>query len=53
MIDVADVKIVDVTSNNFEFYWTMPSRCLNSFEIDMEVNGTVLSIKYVSTSSRN
>jgi hypothetical protein len=46
---VLDVKIVDVSSDNFEFSWTIPSRCLNSFVIDVEVNGTVLSIKYVST----
>ncbi|XP_059352038.1 uncharacterized protein LOC132088129 isoform X2 [Daphnia carinata] len=43
--NVGDVKIVNVTSNNFELHLTIPSQCVDSAEIDVEVNGTVFSIE--------
>ncbi|KAK4023010.1 hypothetical protein OUZ56_008449 [Daphnia magna] len=43
--NVGDVKIVNATSNNFELYLTIPSQCVNSAEIDVEVNGSVFSIQ--------
>lgn len=46
LLDIGDVNIINVTSDNFELYWTIPSQCTSSAEIEMEVNGTVFSIKY-------
>lgn len=46
------MKIVNATSNNFELYLTIPSQCVNSAEIDVEVNGSVFSIQYVQISSK-
>ncbi|KAI9555439.1 hypothetical protein GHT06_017954 [Daphnia sinensis] len=42
--NVGDVKIANAKSNNFELFLTIPSQCVNSAEIDVEVKGTVFSI---------